>query len=70
MYDLEYGYLPRSLTMGIVRLHIEPNVILTSSKVEDVILDRLDPAAKANESDDEQRKLKLFKWSYEVLLAE
>ena len=42
-----------------MRLYIEPNVILTSSKADDAIIDRLDPASDADGDDHEQRKTKV-----------
>ena len=40
-----------------MRLHVEPDVILISSKTDDAVIDLLDPASNVDGGeDDEQRK--------------
>ena len=49
--------LMHSDNIFLVRLHIEPDVVLISSKADDAVVEFLDPASSANgDEGDEQRK--------------
>ena len=57
-------FIHESHTSGIniilVCLHVEPNVVLTSTKTDDAVLERLDPTLNSKSSDDQQSKARKY----------
>ena len=56
----DYGSDTFNINKILVLLHVEPNVVLTSTKADDAVLECLDPASSSKSGDDEQRKAGKF----------